>query len=296
MHEIKNNNDSLVSTEWLFKNLNATNLKIADVSQHLPTTNRVALNEYLKEHIPGAFFLNQADLAEPKSTLPNTIPRPEHFSKIVTEYGISSSDNVVLYDIDGIGVAPRAWWLFRYFGHKNVFVLDGGLCKWKAEQKPIESGNYLIQNEANFKVSKPLVTKASYEEIRSINIASLDNNNSDKQIVDARSAKRFSGEDPEPDKAISSGHMPGSINLPWTLLVNKLDGTMLPSESIKEVLSKQGIDINKPIIASCGSGVTACVILFALHLIGKEDISLYDGSWSEWARLNSNEIISVNRG
>ena len=296
MHEIKNNNDSLVSTEWLFKNLNATNLKIADVSQHLPTTNRVALNEYLKEHIPGAIFLNQADLAEPNSTLPNTIPRPEHFSKIVTEYGISSSDNVVLYDIDGIGVAPRAWWLFRYFGHKNVFVLDGGLCKWKAEQKPIESGNCLIQNKANFKVSKPLVTKASYEEIRSINIASLDNTNSDKQIVDARSAKRFSGEDPEPDKAISSGHMPGSTNLPWTLLVNKLDGTMLPSESIKEVLSKQGIDINKPIIASCGSGVTACVVLFALHLIGKEDISLYDGSWSEWARLNSNEIISVNRG
>jgi thiosulfate/3-mercaptopyruvate sulfurtransferase len=296
MLEIKSNNDSLVSTEWLFENLNATNLKVVDVSQHLPITNRVALNEYLKEHILGAIFLNQADLADPNSPLPNTVPQPEHFSKIVSGHGISSTDSIILYDADGIGAAPRAWWLFKYFGHKNVFVLDGGLCKWKLEQKPIESGIHSTQTKATFKISKPLVTKASYEDVRGINIASLNNINNANQIVDARSAKRFSGEDPEPDKGISSGHMPGSLNLPWTLLVNKIDGTMLPGESIKEVLSKQGIDINKPILASCGSGVTACVILFALHLIGKKDVSLYDGSWSEWARLNPNEIISVNRG
>jgi len=296
MLEIKSNNDSLVSTEWLFENLNATNLKVVDVSHHLPITNRVALNEYLKEHILGAIFLNQADLADPNSPLPNTVPQPEHFSKIVSGHGISSTDSIILYDADGIGAAPRVWWLFKYFGHKNVFVLDGGLCKWKLEQKPIKSGINSTQTKATFKISKPLVTKASYEDVRGINIASLNNINHARQIVDARSAKRFSGEDPEPDNGISSGHMPGSLNLPWTLLVNKIDGTMLPGESIKEVLSKQGIDINKQILASCGSGVTACVILFALHLIGKKDVSLYDGSWSEWARLNPNEIISVNRG
>jgi thiosulfate/3-mercaptopyruvate sulfurtransferase len=296
MSELENNNDSLVSTDWLFKNLKASNLKIVDVSQHLPTTNRVALNEYVKEHIPGAIFLNQAGLAEPSSSLPNTVPSPEHFSKIISEHGISSSDNIVLYAVDGIGAAPRAWWLFKFFGHKNVFILNGGLCKWKTEQKPIEAGSHATQTKANFKISNPLVAMASYAEIRDINNASLNKANTAKQIVDARSAKRFSGEDPEPDKTVSSGHMPGSTNLPWTLLVNKLDGTMLPNESIKEALSNQSIDINKPIIASCGSGVTACVILFALHLIGKEDMSLYDGSWSEWARLNPNEIISVNRG
>jgi thiosulfate/3-mercaptopyruvate sulfurtransferase len=296
MLELKNNNASLVSTEWLFKNLKAENFKIADVSQYLPTINRVALNEYVKEHIPGAIYLNQGGLAEPNAPLANTAPSPEHFSKIISEYGISSSDAIVLYDVDGIGVAPRVWWLFKFFGHKNVFILDGGLRKWRAEQKPIESGNQATQTKANFKISKPLVSMASYEDIRAINAVSLNNANLDKQIVDARSAGRFSGEDSEPDKAIPSGSMPGSINLPWTLLVNKLDGTMLQNELIKEALSNQGIDINKPIIASCGSGVTACVILFALHLIGKEDVSLYDGSWSEWARLNPNEIISINRG
>jgi thiosulfate/3-mercaptopyruvate sulfurtransferase len=296
MPVLENNNNSLVATEWVFKNLKASNFKIVDASQHLPTTNRVALNEYVKEHIPGAIFLNQANLAEPNSTLPNTVPSPEHFSKIISEHGISSSDNIVLYDVDGIGAAPRAWWLFKFFGHKNVFILNGGLCKWKLEQKPIESGNHETQIKANFKISKPLVTMASYEDIRAINIASANKAHSAKQIVDARSAGRFSGKDLEPDKTIPSGHMPGSTNLPWTLLVNKLDGTMLPNESIKEALSNHCIDINEPIIASCGSGVTACVILFALHLIGKEDISLYDGSWSEWARLNPNEIISVNRG
>lgn len=296
MPKANKNIPSLVSTEWLADNLDRHNLKVVDVSHPLPSTGKTASVEFSKKHIPGAIFLDQSKLSMPNSVYPNTVPNPEHFSEIISGCGLSNTDHIIAYDVDGIGAGPRAWWLFNYFGHPNISVLDGGLKKWVAEGRPIESGESSPAIKSAFGARCSPEMLASYENVIDINSSHLSGNANTKQIVDARSKGRFLGLDPEPIPSIPSGHMAGSVNLPWTELINKVDGEMLSKDRLLQVFADHGVDVNKPLIASCGTGVTACVILIALDLIGATECSLYDGSWSEWASLNSSEIKVTQRG
>jgi thiosulfate/3-mercaptopyruvate sulfurtransferase len=296
MPKSERNIPSLVSAKWLFDNLDKGNLKVVDVSNPLSSTGKTASIEFCMKHIPGAIFLDQPRLSMPDSIYPNTVPNPEYFSEIISEYGLTNTDHIIVYDVDGLGAAPRAWWLFNYFGHHNISVLDGGLKKWVAEGMPIESGNASPPSKSAFRAQCSFEMLARYQEITEINLSHLTGNTNTKQIVDARSKGRFLGMDPEPNPTIPSGHMAGSINLPWTELINKADGTMLSKELLLKVFADHGVDINRPLIASCGSGVTACTVLIALDSIGVAKYSLYDGSWSEWASLNSSEIVVTQRG
>lgn len=296
MPKSERNIPSLVSTEWLSDNLDSQHVKVVDVSHPLPSTGKNAAIEFAKKHVPGAIFLDQSRLSRHNSIYPNTVANPEHFSEIIAEYGLSNTDHIIAYDADGIGAAPRAWWLFNYFGHRHISVLDGGLKKWVAEGRPTESGNAPPVMKSVFSAQCSPEMLASYQEVIDINLSHLAGNANTKQIVDARSKGRFLGLDPEPNPSITSGHMAGSINLPWTELINPVDGTLLSKDLLLKAFTDHGVDVNLPLIATCGTGVTACVILIALDSIGACDCSLYDGSWSEWASLNASEIIVTQRG
>jgi thiosulfate/3-mercaptopyruvate sulfurtransferase len=263
----------LKSTEWLAGNLGDATVIPVDGSYYLATQNRNAREEYLKEHIPGAAFFDINAIADSSTDLPHMLPGPDQFAKMVGATGISDTDTIVVYDGSGLYSAPRVWWTFRIFGAKNVFILDGGLPKWKAENRKTESGESKRAPRA-FKAEMDTGAVAMHGDVQ------MAINDRSTQVVDARSAARFYGREPEPRKGLRGGHMPGAINLPYTEIVE--NGQLVSAERIAKAFAKAGVDTDKPIITSCGSGVTAAILTLGLEALGKKRGRIYDGSWSEW--------------
>lgn len=266
--------DSLVSTQWLAHELGAADLKVLDASWHLPDAGRDAAADYALGHIPGAIFLDLGTLVDSASPIDNTLPPASQFAARMEELGISDTDRVVVYDDSAVKSAARAWFMLRLFGAGKVAILDGGLAKWKAEGRPVAT-------EVPSCPKGRFVAKEDSSGLRSMEqvLANLDTGA--EQVVDARGPGRFSGTDPEPRPGITPGHIPGSLNLPYARLFNP-DGTYKDEAGIRSALAEAGVDPARPTVVSCGSGVTACVLAFAMERIGKHDVAHYDGSWSEW--------------
>ncbi|HEX8216547.1 MAG TPA: 3-mercaptopyruvate sulfurtransferase [Allosphingosinicella sp.] len=266
--------DSLVSTDWLAAELGAADLKVLDATVFLPSSGRQARAEHEAEHIPGAAFMDLDAIVDPASPLPHTFPSAAVFASRVRALGVGDGDRIVVYDNSPLHSAARGWWMLRSFGAKRVAVLDGGMAKWKAEGRPTEGG------PANARLGHftPVEVEGAVAEIGFV--ASLVGS-SEVEIVDARPAARFRGEETEPRPGVEPGHIPGSKSLPQSELF-EADGTWKRGEALRAAFEAAGVDLAKPMVTTCGSGVTAAVLLFGAHLLGKEDVRLYDGSWSEW--------------
>lgn len=266
--------DSLVSTEWLANEMGASDLRIVDCSKHLPAANRDALAEYEAGHIPGAVFMDLGDLVDTNAPVENTLPPAEKFASRMQSLGLGDGSRIVLYDDSAVKTSARAWFMLKMFGAHDVAILDGGLAKWKAEGRPLATGRETLRHR-HFTVWRDDKQVRAKEDI----LANLESRA--EQVIDARGAARWSGAEADPRPNIACGHIPGSANVPYTTLYNA-DGTFKSKAELKAAFEAAGVDLSKPIVTSCGSGVTACVLLFALHLLGKEDTALYDGSWTEW--------------
>jgi thiosulfate/3-mercaptopyruvate sulfurtransferase len=265
----------LVETDWLATHLDAPGLVILDGSMHLPTTGRNAKAEYHKEHIPGALFFDIDDIADETSPLPHMLPSTTKFASRMKKMGIGDGMDVVAYDSEGLYSAARVWWMFRAMGHESVRVLNGGLKKWKAEGRPLEDGEPVKRSERHF------TPTFNAELVRDVADVQALIGSTAAQIVDARAAARFAGTAPEPRQGLRSGHIPGSRNVPFQSLLNA-DGTLKPAAELARIFAAAGVDAGKPVVASCGSGVTAGVIALALAVLGRPDAAVYDGSWTEW--------------
>jgi thiosulfate/3-mercaptopyruvate sulfurtransferase len=264
---------NLVTTDWLAARLGEPEISIVDGSFYLPALKRDAKAEYLAGHIPGAVFFDIDAIADHSTDLPHMLPGTTQFSKDVGALGIGKDDTIVVYDGSGLGGAPRVWWTFRIFGAKNVYILDGGLPKWKAEGRALEQG-------ASHRTPRKFESDLNTRIVANADDVQMALTDSSAQVVDARPANRFRGEAPEPRPGLRGGHMPGAKNVPVTELIE--DGRLVAPEKIKERFVAGGVDLNRPVITSCGSGVTAATLWFALDAIGKPPKALYDGSWSEW--------------
>ena len=266
---------ALVSTGWLAERLGMPGLVVVDGSSYLPTSGRDAGAEYLAGHLPGAVFFDVDATSDPASPLPHMMPTADAFAARMRELGIGDEDHVVVYDGSGANLsAPRVWWMLRAMGHDRVSVLDGGIGLWRREGRPIATGP--VRRAPGSFTPRPRPDR-----IRDLAAVRRALENGGEQVVDMRSAGRFAGTDPEPRPGLRGGHMPGSRNLPYTELVGP-EGTMLPRERLRARLEAAGIAADRPVIASCGSGVSACALILALHLQGRDDVSLYDGAWAEW--------------
>ncbi len=266
--------ESLVSTEWLGGELGAGDLRIVDASRHLPDAKRDAAAEYLAGHIPGAVFMNLGELTDPHASVENTLPSAARFAARMEALGIGDGSRIVLYDDSAVKTSARAWFMLRMYGAQQVAILDGGLPKWKAEGRPLVAGERKLRRRhfTIWRDERDLRTKSDL-------LGNL--TTKDEQVVDARSAARFTGAEPDPRPQIAAGHIPQSLNLPYGRMFNA-DGTFRSKAELREAFVSAGVDLSQPIVTSCGSGITACVLLFALHLIGIERAGLYDGSWTEW--------------
>lgn len=265
----------LVTTDWLADHLADENVRVLDGSWYLPQAGRDARGEYLAGHIPGAIFCDLEKLSDRKTTLPHMLPPAEEFAAEVGRLGVGSDTFVVVYDGSGLNMsAPRIWWMFRFFGHDRVAVLDGGLVKWRSEGRAVETGEVAG-------ASGVFIPRRSLETIRTIQDVRDNLATRKEQVLDARSRGRFAGTEPEPRPGLRGGHIPGSHNLPFAELVNA-DGTMLEGDRLRARYEAAGIDLGKPVVTTCGSGTTACALLLGLHVLGAGSTALYDGSWSEW--------------
>ncbi|MCY6380550.1 3-mercaptopyruvate sulfurtransferase [Hoeflea prorocentri] len=273
----------VVSADWLQERIGNTGLKIVDASWYLPAQGRNARSEYESGHILGAVFFDQDVVVDPDMDLPHALPGPEHFAGQVSGLGISTDDTIVVYDGPGMFTAPRVWWMFRAMGAPNVFVLDGGFDRWKADGRPVttEIPEYA---RGTFKAVFRDGWAADLERV--LEVAG----NGSSQIADARSPGRFTGDEPEPREGMRCGHMPGARNVPVFSLSQ--DGELKSLEDLRATLEEAGIDPNGPVITTCGSGVTAAVITLALHSLGNEDTQLYDGSWSEWGARKDTPVVT----
>jgi thiosulfate/3-mercaptopyruvate sulfurtransferase len=264
---------NLVSTEWLAAHLYDRDLAVVDGSWYLPAMNRDGFKEYQAAHIPGAVFFDIDEISDHGVGLPHMLPPPDAFALHMRRLGIGDDTRIVVYDGSGVFSAARVWWTFRVFGAKKVFLLEGGFPKWRAEGRPVEAG---MTNPTPAKFTAKFDAKL---------VADLDRveqalKSGAVQVVDVRPAARFRGEAPEPRAGVRSGHMPGSKNLPFTELI--ADGTLAPPEKIRAALAAGGVDPDRPVITSCGSGVSAAILWLALDSIGKPPQALYDGSWADW--------------
>ena len=266
--------ESLVSVDWLAGEIGACDLRIVDASKHLPEAGRDARAEYEDGHIPGAVFMNLDDLVDPAAPIENTLPLPDGFASRMEALGIGDGSRIVLYDDSAVKTSARAWFMLRMFGAHHVAILDGGLQAWIAAGQPLDKGVETRRHRHFTAWSDPAQVRSKAQVLA--NIASKA-----EQVIDARGAPRFTGAVPESRPGLASGHIPGSLNVPYTALYNS-DGTFKSPADLRAVFAAAGVDLSRPVITSCGSGVTACVVAFALHLIGKNDVALYDGSWSEW--------------
>jgi thiosulfate/3-mercaptopyruvate sulfurtransferase len=262
--------NNLVSTTWLADHLYAHDLVVLDASWHMPATSRVGRTEFLKCRIPGSCFFDIDEISDTSSALPHMLPSAEVFATKVSAMGISNMSRIVCYDSAGLFSAARCWWMFKAFGHDNVAVLDGGLKKWLAEELNTEDGPRRTPAATRFHAS-----------LRDHVVATIDDVAKASQIADARSSARFRGEEQEPRPGVKPGHMPNASNIHYASLLN-LDGTMKSVAELGRAFSTAGIDVSRPIITSCGSGVTAAILSLALSQLGAPNHSLYDGSWTEW--------------
>jgi len=267
--------ETTVSTAWLAAHLADPDLRVVDGSWHLPQLRRDARREFAEAHIPGAVFFDIDAIADTSVSLPHMLPSPETFAGAVGRLGIGDGDRIVAYDTKG-GVlsAARVWWTFRVFGHAEVAVLDGGFRKWRAEGRPVESGTPAPPPRRFTARPVPALVRR-LPEMRD-NLASRR-----EQVLDARSRGRFAGTEPEPRPGLRGGHIPGSLNLPYEELY-AADGTLLPRAALRELFRRVGLDLDRPVVTCCGSGVTAAVLALGLYLLGRRDTAVYDGSWSEW--------------
>jgi thiosulfate/3-mercaptopyruvate sulfurtransferase len=276
----------LIETEELARELDAPDLVIIDASWHMPGEGRDAHAEYLEEHIPGAIFFDIDEIADTRSNLPHMLPPPEKFSSRMRSMGIGDGSRIVIYDSSGLFSAARVWWTFRVMGVDDVTVLNGGLRKWKEEGRPVGSGPPRSRTTRHF------TARRNADLVRDVSDIKKVVKDKSAEIVDARAPERFVGTVPEPRPGLRSGHIPGAHNVPFGKLLNK-DGTMKSALEIERLFEDAGVDLSKPVVASCGSGITASVLALGLAQIGHRKTAVYDGSWSEWG---ADETLPIETG
>ena len=281
------NPQALVSTTWVADHMSAPDVRLVDCTYFLPNDGRTGPEEYKKQHLPGAVFFDIDDVKNADDPLPHMIPSAEVFSSKVRKLGLGDGNRIICYDHNGGGsAAARVWWMFRLFGHDDVAVMDGGLPKWLAEGRPV-TDDIPTPQERHFTARENHMMVRSIEQI----LSNIDSKRED--VIDVRAAGRFAGTAPEPRAGMRSGHMPGAFNLPYGDLMDpEKNFVMRSAEEIKALADKAGIDMKRPLVTSCGSGGTACYAALAFYLIGKEDVAIYDGSWSEWGGRQDTPIVT----
>jgi thiosulfate/3-mercaptopyruvate sulfurtransferase len=280
--DVRDDPKTLVSTTWLAAHLNDPDLRLIDASWYLPSMNRNGRAEYNAAHIAGARFFDIEEISDSRSTLPHMAPPPEKFISKMRAMGVGDGHQVVIYDGIGLFSAPRVWWTFRLMGKTDVAVLDGGLPKWMAEGRPTEDMP-TIMRDRHMTVSRQNHLVKDVTQVA--HAAKLGH----AEIIDARPSARFRGEAPEPRAGLRLGHIPGAKNLPYSMLLNE-GGTMKDPSALRAAFAEAGVDLTKPAITSCGSGVTAAILSLALERIGHRDHSLYDGSWAEWGMYDDLDV------
>ncbi|RVV98391.1 3-mercaptopyruvate sulfurtransferase [Mesobaculum littorinae] len=278
---------TLVSTDWLARHLSDPDLRILDGSWYLPDAGRDPRAEYDVAHIPGARFADLSDLSDSRSDLPHMAPPPEKFMSRMRALGVGDGHQVVIYDGLGLFSAARFWWLFRLMGKTDVAVLDGGLPKWRAEGHPVDDLPPAIRD-------RHMTARKQNQLVRDVTQVAAAAKLGDHEIVDARGASRFRGDDPEPRQGLRAGHIPGSKNLPFRAVLND-DGTMRGTDDLRAAFAQAGVDLGRPVITTCGSGVTAAILSLALERIGHGDHALYDGSWAEWGMYSDLAVVTGDR-
>lgn len=277
--------EALVSTDWLAAHLTAPDVRIVDASWYLPQQKRDPKAEYAAAHIPGAVYFDIDEISDTTSPLPHMLPAAEKFASRVRRLGLGDGNRIVVYDGQPMMSACRVWWMFRAFGHRDVAVLDGGLPKWIREGRPVDD-DPPAPRERHFTARFNATLVRDFAQVR----RQLDSGS--EQVVDARAAARFRGEAPEPRPGLRAGHMPGARNLPYNELIDSETGTMLPAAAIRARFARAGVDLSQPMTASCGSGVSACVLALGAYLVGGRDMAIYDGSWSEWGGRADAPIVT----
>ena len=269
------NPDALVSSDWLNRHLDAPDVRIVDASWYLPSQQRDAKAEYAEQHIPGAVCFDIDEIADTENPLPHMLPSPEKFASRVRRLGLGDGNRIVIYDGSGTVSAARGWWMFRLFGATDVAVLDGGLPKWIAEGRPFD-GMAPMPRERRFTARLNTTMVRDVDQV----LANLEHRS--EQVVDTRSAGRFRGVEPEPRAGLRGGRIPGSLNLPFAALFDPTSNTFKNGAELRGAFEAAGVDLDRPVVTTCGSGITACVLALGLHLIGHREFAVYDGSWSEW--------------
>ncbi|MBX9926423.1 MAG: 3-mercaptopyruvate sulfurtransferase [Hyphomicrobiaceae bacterium] len=275
----------IVDTQWLADRLDAPGLVVLDGTWHLPTADRDARAEYLAEHIPGALFFDIDDLSDEAATLPHMLPSQIKFASRMKKLGVGDGMKVVVYDSYGLFSAARVWWTFRAMGHNDVAVLDGGLKKWKAEGRPVDDGQPVRRFERHFTPRRQVELIRDFDEMRTIVTERT------AQVVDARSAGRFAGTEPEPRPGLRGGHMPGARSVPATDLIAE-NGTLKPAAELARIFEAAGVDPKSPVVTTCGSGVTASIVSLALAVLGQTNAAVYDGSWAEWGQPGETPVVT----
>lgn len=276
--------DPLVSTDWLAARLEDADIAVLDATWFMPGAGRDAAAEYAARHIASAVFFDIDKIADHASALPHMLADPADFAVAARRLGVNATSVVVVYDARGLFSAPRVWWNFRAMGHERIVVLDGGLPKWLAEGRPIESG-WREPVHGDFKAHAGAELVRDLEAVRRALAASSG------QLLDARPADRFLGQAPEPRAGLRSGHMPGAFNLPWSRLVSG-DGTLLPRDALRAAFEAAGVDLTAPIVTTCGSGISASLLTLALARLGRDDAAVYDGSWCEWGGRAETQVVT----
>ncbi len=277
------NADALVDTGWLADRLGDPGIRIVDATWYLPGVDRSGRAEYAERHIPGAVYWDLDEIADPHDPLPHMLPDAPTFAGHMARLGIGDGLRVVVYDTVGSMTAPRVWWMLRSFGHDDVAVLDGGLAKWLAEERPTNA-------DAPAQGAGQFTATVRAHMVRDLAAIRANLNSAAEQVLDARGAGRFSGVEPEPRPNCRSGHIPGSLNLPYDGLIDGETKTFLPAAALAERFTGAGLEPSRPVVTTCGSGVTACVLALGLHLLGRDDVAVYDGSWSEWGTRDDTPV------
>ncbi|HYB11000.1 MAG TPA: 3-mercaptopyruvate sulfurtransferase [Alphaproteobacteria bacterium] len=277
------NKDALVSTAWLADHLSAPDVRVVDASWYLPALKRDSKTEYAAQHIPGAVFFDIDEIADTDNPLPHMLPSAEKFSARMRKLGLGDGNRIVVYDGGAMSSAARAWWTFRVFGHNDIAVLDGGFRKWLREGRRVETS-------APNPRERHLTARFNHALVRDVEQVKRNVNSAREQVLDARPAARFSASEPEPRPGLRGGHIPGSLNLPVNLLVDQESGTMKPADELLRLFKDAGIDMQRPVVTTCGSGITASHLALALHLLGHKDVAVYDGSWSEWGSRSDTPV------
>jgi len=275
---------ALVSTAWLAEHIEAPDVRVVDGSWYLPTDGRDPRAEYVARHIPGAVFFDIEDISDDKSALPHMLPSPEKFSSRVRKLGLGDGVRIVVYDGGNMMAAARVWWMFRVFGHEDIAVLDGGLSKWLAEGRPVDD-EPVIPRERHFSARMNSLLVRDLGQMR----ANLESRR--EQVVDARGAGRFAATEPEIRPGVKGGHIPGSVNLPYSSLLNP-DATVKDPDAIRSAFAAVGIDPARPVATTCGSGISASFLALTLDLIGARRVAVYDGSWTEWGSRDDTPIAT----